>query len=305
VSPRLSRTQRRLALRACAEQVQGFVRRRFGIGAFVGIGEPASRAPDLHRSAREAVFAVELAVHRQQALCFYADERAKGPGAATAAEPPARLAARLLEQFERAEPAVLDVSRMDYVRGVVEAAGGRASVMRVHFEHALFALLTLVEKHAQLESKSALELQGRLAESLETSLTTVELLTVFRQWFDTLLKVSSEPYAEARKLRLERARGFIRDHCQEQLTLGQVARHAGFSRSYFSRVFKQAFGRGFEQYLTEQRLALAERLLHGSVLPIGRVASESGFASAAHFSAAFRRSRGSSPLAYRRAQQRR
>ena len=32
---------------------------------------------------------------------------------------------------------MLDVSRMDYVRGVVQEAGGRASVMRVHFEHSL------------------------------------------------------------------------------------------------------------------------------------------------------------------------
>jgi len=80
-----------------------------------------------------------------------------------------------------------------------------------------------------------------------------------------------------------------------------VARRAGPSRNYFSRVFKQTFGKGFEQYLTEQRLLLAERLLRTSALPVGRVSSEAGFSSAAHFSAAFRRHRGCSPLAYRRA----
>ncbi|HVY28422.1 MAG TPA: helix-turn-helix domain-containing protein [Polyangiaceae bacterium] len=300
VSPRLSRTQRRLALRTRAEQVQALVRRQFGTGAFIGIGEPAARVPDLHRSAREAVFAVELAVHREQPLCFYADEIATRPGAATANQPAARLASRLLAQFERAEPAVLEVSRMDYVRGVVEEASGRASVMRVHFEHALLSLLAQVEKQAQLDSKTASELEQRLSESLQSSLTTVELIPVFRQWFDTLLKISSEPYAEARNLRLERAQGYIRDNCQKRLTLAQVARHAGFSRNYFSRIFKEELGMGFEQYLTEQRLAHAERLLQTSVLPIGRVSSESGFKSAAHFSAAFRRRRGTSPLAYRR-----
>jgi AraC-like DNA-binding protein len=141
----------------------------------------------------------------------------------------------------------------------------------------------------------------RLTEALATSLTTVELVTVFRQWWDLLLKMSSEPYAEARRLRLERARTFIQDNCREALTLGQVARRAGLSRNYFSRVFKQTFGKGFEQYLTEQRLQLAERLLRTSGLPVGRISNDAGFSSAAHFSAAFRRSRGSSPLAYRRA----
>jgi AraC-like DNA-binding protein len=301
VNPRLGRTQRRLLLRQRAEQVQAFVQRHFGSGAFIGIGAPSQRVPDLHRSAREAVFAVELAVHREQPLCFYTDEVAKKSASGAESEPAARLASRLLELFGRAEPALLEVSRMDYVRGVLQEAGGRASVMRVHFEHSLFALLALAEKQAQLDDRSVRELEARLAEGLSASLTTVELITVFRQWWDMLLKISSEPYGEARRLRLERAQAFIHDNCRQPLSLGQVARHAGFSRNYFSRIFKQTFGKGFEQYLTEQRLLLAERLLRTSALPIGRISSEVGFSSAAHFSAAFRRGHGASPLAYRRA----
>ena len=300
VEPRLSRTQRRVLLRERAEQVQTFVRRHFGSDAFIGIGEPCQRVPELHRSAREAVFAVELAVHREQALCFYADEVAQISASNAEGEPAARLASRLLALFGRAEPALLDVSRMDYVRGVVQEAGGRASVMRVHFEHSLFALLALVETQAQLDPKSKRDLELRLSEALSAALTTVELVTVFRQWWDMLLKVSSEPYAEARRLRLERAQTFIQDNCRQALTLAQVARRAGFSRNYFSRIFKQTFGKGFERYLTEQRLLVAERLLRTSALSVGRISSEAGFASPAHFSAAFRRSRGSSPLAYRR-----
>jgi AraC-like DNA-binding protein len=301
INPKLGRTQRRLLLRERAEQVQAFVRRHFGCGAFIGIGEPCPGVPELHRSAREAVFAVELGVHREQPLCFYADEIATKSANNGEGEPVARLASRLLELFGRAEPARLEVSRMDYVRGVVQEASGRASVMRVHFEHSLFALLSLVEKQAQLDQKSRRELAQRLSEALATSLTTVELLTVFRQWWDLLLKMSSEPYAEARRLRLERARSFIQDNCHEALSLGQVARRAGLSRNYFSGMFKQTFGKGFEQYLTEQRLLVAERLLRTSALPVGRISSEVGFSSPAHFSAAFRRSHGSSPLSYRQA----
>jgi AraC-like DNA-binding protein len=275
------------------------VRRHFGSGAFIGVGEPCQSVPDLHRSASEAMFAMELCVHREQPLGFYGDEPNQKPGGATT-EPAARLASRLLELFGRAEPELLDVSRLDYVRAVVQESSGRASVMRVHLEHCLFALLSLVEKSAQLDAKSVTELEARLRENLATSLTTVELITVFRQWWDALLKLSREPYAEARKLRLERAQAFIADNCSEQLSLGQVARRAGFSRNYFSRIFKETFGKGFERYLTEQRLLLAERLLRKSALPIGRVSSESGFASPAHFSAAFRRSRGVSPQEFRR-----
>ncbi|HEX2677761.1 MAG TPA: AraC family transcriptional regulator, partial [Polyangiales bacterium] len=299
VPPKLSRTQRRLVLRDRAEQIQTFVRRHFGSAAFIGVGEAAERVPELHRSAREAVFAVELCVHREQPLGFYADEVARKPSK-SGPDPAARLASRLLTLFGRAEPAPLDVSRMDYVRAALQESAGRASALRVHFEHVLFALLAQVEKRAQLEAKSLSDLELRLVESLDSSLTTVELITVFRQWWDTLLRLESEPYAEARKLRLERARAYIESNCREPLTLAQVARHAGFSRAYFSRIFKQTFGKGFEHHLTETRLALAERLLRTSALPVGRVSSEAGFLSPAHFSAAFRKRRGVSPLAYRR-----
>jgi AraC-like DNA-binding protein len=300
VDPRLSRTQRRLKLRERAEQMQTFVKRQLGTGTFIGIGEPADRAPDLHRSAREAIFAVELCVHREQPLCFYGDEVKKDSGHGRQAEPAARLFSRLLELFGRAEPAVLEVSRMDYVHAVLAEAAGRASVMRVHFEHSLFSLLRLVERSAQLDEKTVLDLEARLKEALSASLTTIELITAFRQWWDSLLRMMSEPYAEARRVRLERAQRFIVDNCREPLTLARVARHAGFSRTYFSRIFKQTFGTGFEHYLTEQRLLLAERLLRGSALSVGRISAEAGFVSAAHFSAAFRRSRGLTPQQYRR-----
>jgi AraC-like DNA-binding protein len=302
VAPGLSRTQRRLKLRELAEQMQTFVKRQLGTGTFIGIGEPAPRAPDLHRAAREAVFAVELCVHREQPLCFYGDEVAKISGGNPQGAPAARLASRLLELFGRAEPGVLELSRMDYIHAVLAEAAGRASVMRVHFEHTLFSLLALVERSAQLEAKTVTELEARLSEALSSSLTTIELITAFRQWWDSLLKMIREPYAETRRLRLERAQRFIADNCRDPLSLGRVARHAGFSRSYFSRIFKQTFGKGFEQYLTEQRLLRAERLLRSSALSIGRISDEAGFASAAHFSAAFRRSRGLSPQTYRRGQ---
>ncbi len=304
VSPKLGATQRRLQLRQRVEQVQDFVRRRFGTKALVGVGERSARIVDLHRAAQQAVFGMQLAVHREQPLCFYADEvEAEGrtpSRAAARALPAARLGNRLLSSFGRAEPAVLDVSRMDYVRGVVQESGGRASVMRVHFEHTLFALLTQIERRAQLDSKTTQDLERRLTDSLAAALTTIELITVFRQWWDTLLRVSSAPGTEARALRLERAKTFIEDNCQAELTLAQVARHAGMSRPYFSRIFKQAFGQGFEQYLTAQRLALGERLLRTSALPIGRLSLEAGFKSPAHFSAVFRKAHGVSPLVYRR-----
>jgi transcriptional regulator GlxA family with amidase domain len=72
------------------------------------------------------------------------------------------------------------------------------------------------------------------------------------------------------------------------------------SRRNFTRHFRQATGTSFKQWLLNQRLSHAQRLLEASDASIEAVAQAAGFGSALslrqHFRAAFH----SSPSAYRK-----
>jgi transcriptional regulator GlxA family with amidase domain len=72
------------------------------------------------------------------------------------------------------------------------------------------------------------------------------------------------------------------------------------SRRTFTRRFREATGTTVGQWLQNQRLALAQRLLETTDRPVERVATDVGFGSAVslrkHFAAAFK----VSPTAYRR-----
>jgi AraC-like DNA-binding protein len=99
--------------------------------------------------------------------------------------------------------------------------------------------------------------------------------------------------------RLLRARTLIDARYQEALDLDQIARHAHFSRYYFIRLFRLAYGETPHQYLTRRRIEKAKELLAAGELTVTEVCLAVGFQSLGSFSALFTRLVGQPPQRYR------
>jgi len=95
------------------------------------------------------------------------------------------------------------------------------------------------------------------------------------------------------------ARLYIDHNCMRSLTLDDMAAFSGFSKYYFSRVFKQQLGIPFSEYLRRRRVNLAEELLIHSRKPVQEVAAAVGFGSIATFNRVFREIKRCSPSRYR------
>lgn len=83
--------------------------------------------------------------------------------------------------------------------------------------------------------------------------------------------------------------------------LNEVARDVGFSPAQFRRLFQQWMGRSPRDWLKDERLAIAQRLLEDTDWPISQIARHLGFESASHFTRLWRRVHGLSPVRYRAA----
>jgi AraC family transcriptional regulator len=107
--------------------------------------------------------------------------------------------------------------------------------------------------------------------------------------------------------RIRRAVALVETNFAAKLSREEMARAAGLSVSHFSKLFALCIGASPHQYLVRCRLRHAKKLLlkPEESLSLVDVASEAGFADQAHFSRHFRRAYGVSPLAFRRACQRR
>lgn len=98
---------------------------------------------------------------------------------------------------------------------------------------------------------------------------------------------------------VKRIESYVDAHLAANLRLSDLAVVAGLAPDSFARRFKATTGLSPYTFIVERRMSRAEAELAGSGLPIAHLAAQLGFASQSHFTAMFRRRRGSTPQAYR------
>lgn len=98
----------------------------------------------------------------------------------------------------------------------------------------------------------------------------------------------------------QQAAEVIETHWQEGISLDALAEHFELSPFHLLRSFRRGLGLTPHQYLLQLRLRRSFSLLESGGLRIIDIALASGFSSHGHYSTAFRKTFGISPLAYQR-----
>ena len=98
---------------------------------------------------------------------------------------------------------------------------------------------------------------------------------------------------------IAKAMSFIEAHLANPITLEEVAAVSGYSRTYFSRLFKEIVGINFKYYLERERIELASDLLEIEEMSITEIAYAVGFNSFSSFWRAFKKLKGVSPREWR------
>ncbi len=93
---------------------------------------------------------------------------------------------------------------------------------------------------------------------------------------------------------------YIKSHCDEKLTLSDMAKEFLYNPSYFSRLFKTYSGMNFSEYVQRARVEKAADLLERKELSVDDVAEMSGFSNITVFYKKFRQFKGCLPAEYRK-----
>ena len=93
---------------------------------------------------------------------------------------------------------------------------------------------------------------------------------------------------------------YVRQHLDEKITLDQVARLCGMSKSHFSRTFRRDHRITFQEFLIQQRIDKAVDLLQDSNLLITQIALAVGFSDISSFTHTFQRRTGIPPSFFRK-----
>ncbi|WP_341837335.1 AraC family transcriptional regulator [Chitinophaga pollutisoli] len=148
----------------------------------------------------------------------------------------------------------------------------------------------IAEKLIALSSKTGFE---RVLELLQI----MNIISISAEKNLIINKDVEEPVSHSDRL-LE-VINFIKFNLHEQITLEQVAEVACMTVPSFCRFFKNKTKKTFLQYLVDQRMAHACKLLIEMDKPISEVASLCGYNSNSHFCKVFRERIGQSPYQYK------
>ncbi|QHW29941.1 response regulator [Paenibacillus rhizovicinus] len=95
-----------------------------------------------------------------------------------------------------------------------------------------------------------------------------------------------------------RARTYIVQHVNRDLSLQEVADHVGMNAAYLSVLFKEETGETYIKFLTRYRMELAKMLLRKG-LKVNEVSERVGYHTYRHFSEVFKKWTGTTPGHYR------
>ena len=111
----------------------------------------------------------------------------------------------------------------------------------------------------------------------------------------------SIPNHRAEPVQIWKARKFIKEHSDGELSLGRVAKAVNISANHLSEKFKQVTGVNFVEYIARTRFKNACELLGKPDLRISEIAFAVGFQSLSQFNRVFKKLSGKSPTQYRAA----
>lgn len=103
---------------------------------------------------------------------------------------------------------------------------------------------------------------------------------------------------------MKEAQRYVKAHLNERLSIAQVARHVHMSPRLFTDQFRDATGHSFVEFVTANRLQVAQELLRTTDLTIGAVSRCVGIRSPAQLYSLFVRRCGVSPTEFRRSARR-
>lgn len=159
-------------------------------------------------------------------------------------------------------------------------------------------MLELPEEHREIWETAAYPKLQLILEREETA------AEIYAEFFRVLYDAS----AQIRELResknsynlIRSVKEYIGEHFMNpDLSLSHLSDEFGLNSSYLSRLFKEAFGVNFVDYLTRIRIEKAEELLQNTEKAVQDVAVAVGYTNARTFIRVFKKLKGSTPGSFR------
>ena len=148
---------------------------------------------------------------------------------------------------------------------------------------------------------TVLEIARKLEQSSagDSPVSSTRLAEYFLRIFRASVEAETSHPHSAAKSYFEFAVNFIKANLHLPIQVSELCRMTGITQPYLYRIFREETGLSPKQYILNEKLDHAKRLLRETEFSVSEIAGTVGFASVLDFSKFFSRQTGESPSAYR------
>lgn len=281
-----------------AEKIKDQVLTEIGIEVSIGIGRIYPEIKDIGLSYKEAVKALNYRLVYGDNSVLYIENV---EDVTTDAYNPLININELLENIQN----ILYTGKLEEVNALVDSFRQRlqnAEKIPYYYIQQLYIQLLSIILRTATEIGIGTHL---IAENndLYGTLLKIESFSELDGWIKGILGNVCEQINVKNKLKtkhsIQKAIDYIREHCQEEISLTSVADYVRLNPNYFSRFFKEETGCSFVDYLKKLRIEKAKELLRTSNLKIYEICEALGYQSVQYFSTLFKNMVGVTPQEYR------
>ncbi|RKP51356.1 response regulator [Cohnella endophytica] len=138
-----------------------------------------------------------------------------------------------------------------------------------------------------------------LYDKLHTYSDSIRLRDALRSFAEISLERINRSKSTSYRKEIEQVRSYIDERFGEEISLQRLSTEVYMNTNYLCTLFKSEVGETIHQYITRVRMDKAKQLLQQTDLKIFEVSEIVGFSNTSHFSQAFKKYTGYSPVDYK------
>ncbi len=183
----------------------------------------------------------------------------------------------------------------EHYQSLKESAQGLNRYSQIYTKFMFSNLVKEFFEHQHMEGK---KLEEAIQKVYELS-SIHEVMNLIRELIQDMEKRLSDLKSDARN-EVARAKSYIYEHYNEELSVEILAEQVYLSPGYFSYIFKKETGVNLSRFVRVYRIEKAKELLTNTNMKIVQICKETGFSNVSYFCKNFREYCGCSPEQYRK-----
>lgn len=204
-----------------------------------------------------------------------------------------------IEQFRQGDLEAIEAALRKYVSEIHSSPQRNDSMVRNFLLEYLTALIN-EGMHLGLEMAAPEQMTSIFSELFQNATSPKCMRSIIGFTKELIGQIKNRRVSSSNQL-IVQAKEYIRANLYDkQISLDQVSKSVGLSKIYFCKLFHQVVGVSFSNYLKNERVELAKKMLLNTDKKVFEISEEAGFSSPKYFGYVFKQVVGLTPLEYQK-----